>query len=310
MLNYTIIIPHKNIPHLLQKCLDSIPRRNDVQIIVVDDNSDSDLVDFNNFPGLNDPYIEVIFGKNEKGRKGAGYARNLGLEKAKGKWLIFADADDFFMPCFNDVLDKHKDDENDIIFFRVNSVYSDTLEPAKRHQSINDWLDKIQLINNWDLCYLLHNPVGKFIKRNIVEKNNIIFNEVQCANDVFFGVKTINAAVSKKISEEIIYCITTRVGSLTTKVSKRELLDRFTERYKSYIFLKKKRINKQLTINLTNSLCYYWMRISRVSISQSILLVPKMINACGVNRGIRTVAYHLIKNDVYGYKRIFKRIKI
>ena len=36
---FSIIIPHKNIPSLLQRCLDSIPKRDDVQIIVVDDNS-------------------------------------------------------------------------------------------------------------------------------------------------------------------------------------------------------------------------------------------------------------------------------
>jgi len=40
MINYSIIIPHKNIPHLLVRCLDSIPQREDVQIIVADDNSD------------------------------------------------------------------------------------------------------------------------------------------------------------------------------------------------------------------------------------------------------------------------------
>jgi cellulose synthase/poly-beta-1,6-N-acetylglucosamine synthase-like glycosyltransferase len=63
MINYSIIIPHKNIPQLLQRCLDSIPRREDVQIIVVDDNSDANKVDFANFPGLNDPYVEVVFVK-------------------------------------------------------------------------------------------------------------------------------------------------------------------------------------------------------------------------------------------------------
>ena len=40
MINYSIIIPHKNIPDLLQRCLDSIPRREDVQIID-DDNSNA-----------------------------------------------------------------------------------------------------------------------------------------------------------------------------------------------------------------------------------------------------------------------------
>ena len=40
---YSIIIPHKDIPCLLQRCLDSIPPRDDVQIIVADDDSSLDV---------------------------------------------------------------------------------------------------------------------------------------------------------------------------------------------------------------------------------------------------------------------------
>src|SRR5690554_2433886 len=92
-INYSIIIPHKNIPELLDRCLKSIPIRDDVQVIVVDDNSDPDKVDFFEFPGLNRHNTDVYFTKE---KKGAGYARNVGLTKAIGKWLIFSDADDFF----------------------------------------------------------------------------------------------------------------------------------------------------------------------------------------------------------------------
>ncbi len=37
MFDYSIIIPHYNIPKLLLRCVKSIPERDDVQIIVVDD---------------------------------------------------------------------------------------------------------------------------------------------------------------------------------------------------------------------------------------------------------------------------------
>lgn len=50
MINFSIIIPHKDIPDLLQRCLDSIPIRDDVQVIVVDDDSDGNKVDFAHFP--------------------------------------------------------------------------------------------------------------------------------------------------------------------------------------------------------------------------------------------------------------------
>ena len=84
-IKYSIIIPHKNIPQLLQRCLDSIPFRGDVQVIVVDDNSDSSIVNFENFPGIKRPNIEVYLTKEGRG---AGYARNVGLQHVKGKWIL------------------------------------------------------------------------------------------------------------------------------------------------------------------------------------------------------------------------------
>lgn len=37
--NYSFIIPHHNSPDLLNRYLKSIPQREDIEIIVVDDNS-------------------------------------------------------------------------------------------------------------------------------------------------------------------------------------------------------------------------------------------------------------------------------
>ena len=91
---FSVIIPHYNIPKLLQRCLDSIPDIPDIQVIVVDDNSSVEKVDFDNFPGKGRKYTTAIF---DKAGGGAGHARNIGLKHAEGKWLVFADSDDFFV---------------------------------------------------------------------------------------------------------------------------------------------------------------------------------------------------------------------
>ena len=39
-MNYSIIIPHHNTPDLLQRLLHSIPQRDDLEVIIVDDNGD------------------------------------------------------------------------------------------------------------------------------------------------------------------------------------------------------------------------------------------------------------------------------
>lgn len=88
-ISFSFIIPHKNCPDLLQRCVDSIPDRDDVQIIVVDDNSDDEKK-----PAIYRRDVEIVLLDAEHS-KGAGRARNEGLKHAKGKWLLFADADDY-----------------------------------------------------------------------------------------------------------------------------------------------------------------------------------------------------------------------
>ena len=48
-MNFTIIIPHFNTPTLLLRLINSIPEHDDLELIIVDDNSDPTVVDFDNF---------------------------------------------------------------------------------------------------------------------------------------------------------------------------------------------------------------------------------------------------------------------
>ena len=84
----------KNEEAVLKRCLDSIPQRQDVEILVVDNKSTEDnrraaIAICGQFPRVK--YIQDEIGN------GAGHARNIGLDNAKGKWLLFADSDDFFV---------------------------------------------------------------------------------------------------------------------------------------------------------------------------------------------------------------------
>ena len=56
--NYSIIIPHYDIPDLLIRCLHSIPVRPDVQVIVVDDCSPEADKYLDKYPELSRPYLE------------------------------------------------------------------------------------------------------------------------------------------------------------------------------------------------------------------------------------------------------------
>ena len=222
MINYTIIIPHKNIPDLLQRSLNSIPVRDDVQVIVVDDNSDASKVDFEHFPQWKGKNYEFYLTKEGKG---AGYARNVGLEHARGKWLVFLDADDFLRPEASSIFDEEIDTDADIVFFRPRVVFNDNLDKVSKRggseyiQFVENYLeteDETELRTRW------HSPVSKIIKTSLVVKNNIHFEETKYSNDIMFS--TLTGCKANKITarDACYYVFTERTGSLTSNFCKKE----------------------------------------------------------------------------------------
>lgn len=212
-INYTFIIPHKNIPDLLQRCLNSIPRREDIQIIVVDDNSDPDKVDFEHFPGVGEPCVEVYFTKEGKG---AGYARNVGLKHAKGKWLLFADADDYFKNV-DILLDKCKYSVEDIIFFNslsVNTINKLTSFGDQINNAMSAYPD--EKLKNY-LRFYCGVPWCKVVNRNLLEKHKIFFDEIPKHNDTMFSLKVGYYASNIGIDKNIYYVNCCRSNSISNK---------------------------------------------------------------------------------------------
>ena len=259
-INYSIIIPHKNTPKLLKRCLDSIPRRDDVQIIVVDDNSDPEIVNFDQFPGLNDPFIEILFTKEGKG---AGFARNLGMTKAAGKWLLFADADDFFNSCINEILDEYVNSNADIVYFKHNCVDSDKYTPANRCKHFIKYIDYWPLSKKKAdiLLRYRHTSVwSRLHKTELIRKNLISFDEVMIANDVTFAYLAGFYASSIHADRRILYCTTIRQGSIRHKKESIEMkLDNLYVCGKRYLFYKKNNVQVSADISYIGSLFYFYL---------------------------------------------------
>ena len=211
---YSIIIPHKNIPTLLQRCLNSIPERRDVQIIIVDDNSNPEKVDFKRFPGLDRNNVEVYFTKEGRG---AGYARNVGLTKAKGKWILFADADDFYVNGFLDVLDSYANSDIEILFFSAKSVFSYSLEPASRATELQKRIGSTSSEDIDYIKYVYRTPWFKMFSHSFLKKYNLEFEEVLNGNDVMFSLTSSYFCTKEKFITNPLYVVTYRNDSITYK---------------------------------------------------------------------------------------------
>lgn len=207
--NYSIIIPHKNDPEYLKRLLNSIPIRDDIQIIIVDDNSDSTEVDFSLIPGIDRPNTLIYYTKDGKG---AGFARNVGLSYAQGKWIIFADSDDFFYDNAFIEFDRFLDSEYDVIFFNCDSRDGNTME------IVEDRMPIIRIsIENKDydsLKYKSHVPWGKMIKKSIIKDNQLTFEEIEVSNDVMFSLKLGLFTNKVGLIQSDLYCCTKNDNSL------------------------------------------------------------------------------------------------
>ena len=185
---FSIIIPHCNTPLLLRRMLESVPRRDDTEVIVVDDCS---------LPAVQDQLSEVekdfqaaTFIRLDS-RGGAGTARNAGIERARGRYLIFADADDFFLPELGNVLDDYANSDHDIVFCNATSVDSDTLLPADRAEYFPRILDRyLSTLDPDDIRVAFAVPWGRLISRQLVVDNSIRFEQVAVSNDMMFSTLT------------------------------------------------------------------------------------------------------------------------
>jgi glycosyltransferase involved in cell wall biosynthesis len=93
---FSVVIPTYNRLPILQKCLLALENQQfdpdlitEHEIVVVDDGSTDETISWLTSEKAHLPHVK-LFTQNHKG---AAAARNLGVEKAKGDWIIFIDSD-------------------------------------------------------------------------------------------------------------------------------------------------------------------------------------------------------------------------
>lgn len=245
MKSITIIIPHYNSWSKLLELLETIPKRKEFQVIVVDDNSDNYTENlssvFSAYPG-----VEVYI--NESANKGAGAARNLGLKYAVGEWIVFADSDDLFTFNFFDIIKKYLSTEYDIVYFSPTSFIEDTDIISTRHiqyeKYINLYLDNKNKFNELKIRYFFLVPWSKMIKNKLIQSNNIKFEEIIVSNDILFSAKIGYFAENIKTDRSTIYKVRENKGSLTSVINEK----RFKERFNAWVdYVKFLKINLKKT---------------------------------------------------------------
>lgn len=189
----SIIIPTYNQEKLIVRCLDSIPKRDDIEIIVINDGSTDNTIGALQDYKKHFNKLRIISYKNNRG---VSYARNKGLNSATGEYVLFIDSDDYIdSNVFNDIVD------NDLLF--VDIVFYNMIDNENNEYIV----DKHRIMNRVG-CF-------KFIKRKFIGKTRFKPNIQYGEDAIFHQALMIKCPTFKCTNKTMYYYNYPRDGSLT-----------------------------------------------------------------------------------------------
>lgn len=178
MILFSVIIPVYNIEKYLKRSVNSILSQNyeNYEIILVNDGSTDNSGKICEEFAKKSSKVKFINIKNS----GVAVARNEGIKKAKGDYILFLDGDDFFKTTiFHDCEEAIIKNKSDIVVFGYNKITENDeifneIIPEKNYKLVD------LLNSSYELTMLLWNKVYSrklFSKIDLSSLNGITFSE-------------------------------------------------------------------------------------------------------------------------------------
>ncbi len=207
----SIIIPLYNGEQYIINCLDSIRKQKGifVEVVVINDGSTDASLDI--IKDYQEKYSDTmairIYNQNNGGQ---GAARNAGIEKANGRYIMFLDQDDTLVE--NILLDMFTIIENtdaDILIGGYQRVLNGVVRRKVKLQQ-EEW-SKFRIVAPW----------GKLYRKDFLINNNIRFMPIVLGEDIYFMLMNYCYSPKVIISENIYYNWTDNKNSVSNTKHKR-----------------------------------------------------------------------------------------
>ena len=202
----SIIVPVYNNESYLSECLCSVCSSDrDFEIILIDDGSTDNSAIICDEYAKKDKRIKVFHKQNG----GVSSARNYGIERATGEYIMFVDSDDILAEKWSKIFDYLNG--GDIYYFD---------ERIDIKVSIDNMLRYITGTNEERLY--LSAPYSKVFKKSFIEKYNLRFDErIINGEDMLFNVDAILHAKTFEIINFQFYLYRQEVGQTTRRFDSR-----------------------------------------------------------------------------------------
>lgn len=222
----SVIIPVYNVEKYIEKCLESVLNQTlkKIEIICIND-------------GSRDKSMEIVYDKAQKDNRivivekengGLSSARNAGLEKATGEYVLFLDSDDTLVLNALEILyDKAHHNQLDNIYFGATTIYESIRVKIMHYRRYHKYyhrqciypdalsgpemFHKLVANKEYRMSACLQMP-----RRQFLIDNDFRFYEGILHEDNLFSIQVILAASKVMVVNEALYIRLMRAGSIMT----------------------------------------------------------------------------------------------
>ena len=179
MVNFSLVVPVYNIEKYLYQCVNSIFNQTlkNYEVILINDGSTDNSGKICDEIASAHDNVTVIHKKNG----GLSDARNIGLTRAKGEYIVFIDSDDYIelgsLEKFQDQLEKSQ--KPDVMITKIKKVYPDAnIKFMDGNMPVDNLLnsDKEKILEwMFSNSNSLWPAVRYVVKNELIKKNNLEF---------------------------------------------------------------------------------------------------------------------------------------
>lgn len=305
MPKFSIIIPVYNVEEYIKKCLDSVIDQSfkDFEVIVVNDGTkDNSMEIVKNYP------VTIINQENQ----GLSVARNTGAKKAKGKYILFLDSDDYLEKDTLKEINESLKNNPDLVRFQIREVYEDN---SKRDYKENPFDNKngeeaFSLIVKY---HFVENAWCYAIKRSYYEKEKFSFKEQTIHED--FGLIPLIIIKSQKVNSisYIGYNYRQRKNSIMSNKNYEKTKKKVNDFYNHYKYLiseiEKTKLDKKVFKSfISNSMLMKMCELNKKDYKEykQKLKKDKVVNNLLDDTASRKIKKCLLKISPRYFYKIFK----
>lgn len=247
MIKVSIILPMYNAEKYIKDTIYSVLNQTikDIELIIIDDGSTDDS--YKICEEIQQLDNRIVLRKIEN--NGVSNARNYGMKIAKGKFLMFIDADDKYD---SNIVNKMLEgiENNDLSVCDFKELKQNGKIKSKNLKYNGDINESSLMINFLQRNNLFNVVWNKIYKKEIIIDNNLNFNkEISIAEDLEFNLKYIEKTKNIKYINEALYIYRLADTGLNYKYQK----DRIKIRKNIYKYQKRIFFEKGYNINLLNN---------------------------------------------------------